>query len=189
MLTQIFVVDRAPTMLPSWDWATFVVETLAMKLARLDDDGLDLFFTNGAEYNLTKEKDAARFKAAMKNAEPNLYSPKTDMSVCLGELSRSYLAKFRTKKLTLIIVTDGIWGLASSSSRENPVDKKIVNFIKELMTKAGSSKVEDRWFSIQFISFATDPRAHAHLKYLDSGLWKAHDIPLVLFIPTASENI
>ena len=172
-------------MIACWEWATFLVETLAMKLARIDDDGLDLVFTNGgADYNLTKEKSAPAFKLAMQRAEPKTRGPKTDMSICLGEISRSYWSKAHRKKLTLIIVTDGMWGLLPSSSggsgeaaRENPVDKKITDFVKELKVRVGESKVEDRWFSIQFISFATDPLAHAYLKFLDSGFWKRHGIP------------
>ncbi|KAB5540386.1 hypothetical protein GE09DRAFT_254884 [Coniochaeta sp. 2T2.1] len=190
---QIFVVDRAPTMIHCWEWATFLVETLAMKLARIDDDGLDLVFTSGAgaEYNLTKEKSASAFKLAMQRAEPKVHAPRTDMSICLGEISRSYWSKVHRKKLTLIIVTDGMWGLLPSSSsgsgnsggsgsgpaRENPVDNKITNFLKDLRATVGESKVEDRWFSIQFISFATNPLAHAYLKFLDSGFWKKHGIP------------
>jgi hypothetical protein len=167
-------------MIKCWEWATFMVETLAMKLARLDEDGLDLVFTNGDEYNIKGSKDASEFKERMLKAEPNPESPPTDMSVCLGELSRSYLAQGPrniTKRLTLIIVTDGMWGVSGNPSRENPVDKKIVNFVKELIAKAGRSMVEDRWFSIQFISFATDPSAHAYLNHLDSDLWKLHNIP------------
>jgi hypothetical protein len=59
-----------------------------------------------------------------------------------------------------------MWGLADGPG----LDKKIVSFVKELTNKAGESRVEDRWFSIQFISFATDPLAQEHLEYLDSGL-------------------
>lgn len=166
-------------MAPWWEWVTFIVETLALKLARLDDDGLDLVFTSGSEYNLKSVKDAAKFRTAMGRATPNPNSHKTDMSRCLGDLSRPYLSTSPDKQLTLIIFTDGMWGLAGGASSQNPVDKKIVNFIKELTSELGLSKVEDRWFSIQFISFATDPRAQEYLDYLDSGLSGVHKVPSV----------
>jgi hypothetical protein len=159
-----------------WEWATFLVETLAIKLAGLDDDGLDLVFTSGGDYNLRDVKDATRFRTAMQNATPGPTSPPTDMSTCLGELFRRYLDDF-SKQLTLIIVTDGTWGIGGSTPVQNPADQKIVNFIRDLTKVAGRSLVEDRWFSIQFVSFATDPRAQEHLQYLDSRLSGKADIP------------
>jgi hypothetical protein len=155
-----------------------------MKLARLDDDGLDLIFSTGTEYDLRECKNAADFKSGMEKAEPKPSSPPTDMSVCLGEIFRPYLQqrKYATKGLTLIVVTDGMWSVSASQDRGNAVENKIVDFVNDLMniSKDVKSKVEDRWFSIQFISFATDPRAHANLKHFDSAMWKRHGIPSVI---------
>lgn len=166
-------------MLSRWEWVTFVLETLAMKLARIDEDGLDLVFTSGEEYNLWDSHDASDFKLGMEKAEPKMESPKTDMSVCLGKLTREYLegGKYLSKALTLIVLTDGKWGVPASSSREDRTAKKIVDFVNALIKTAGRSKVEDRWFSIQFISFADTADDYDYLKGLDSRLWKKNNIP------------
>lgn len=164
-------------MVDCWEWATFLVETLAMKLARLDEDGLDLVFTSGDNCNLKNVKDASKFRKAMDKACPDRSSYPTDMALTIGKLSRSYLHSSTAKEQTLIIVTDGMWGVNGSAVRENTVDKKIIGIITELIKKFGSSSVDERRFSIQFVSFATDPVAHAYLKYLDSTLWRTHTIP------------
>lgn len=181
----VFLVDRSPSMGLCWDWAKYLVETLAMKLARLDDDGLDLIFTTGHDYNVRGAKKPALFKAAMEKAWPNPELPPTDMTLALGDIFRSFLEKVggtstKYKKMTLIIVTDGTWAVSGNSSREHPVIKKIVDFINELTSKAGKSQVEDRWFSIQFISFAQTQDAHRYLKALDSKLHGSHKVPDII---------
>lgn len=66
-LQQKFIVDNGTTMRPFWKVATFVLETLTMKLAGLDDDGLDLVFTIGTDWNISNagKTAVAKFAKAM----------------------------------------------------------------------------------------------------------------------------
>lgn len=167
-----------------WPWVTFWVETLAMKLARLDDDGLDLVFTGSGNLDHMGCKHAKEFKTRMDKAQRELDPMPTDMAGCLSRIFSTYRQnrKYARRALTLIVVTDGSWSVPANRQRGNKVEDNIVDFVNELQRT--SQDVHDkvkyrRWFSIQFVSFATDPVAHANLKHLDSVMWKERGIPLV----------
>ncbi|RKU47529.1 hypothetical protein DL546_005383 [Coniochaeta pulveracea] len=181
----VFVVDRSSTMGQCWPWVTFWVETLAMKLARLDDDGLDLVFTGSGNLDHMGCKHAKEFKTRMDKAQRELDPMPTDMAGCLSRIFSTYRQnrKYARRALTLIVVTDGSWSVPANRQRGNKVEDNIVDFVNELQRT--SQDVHDkvkyrRWFSIQFVSFATDPVAHANLKHLDSVMWKERGIPDVI---------
>ncbi|EXJ80449.1 serine/threonine protein kinase [Capronia coronata CBS 617.96] len=182
---QEFIVDNGPTMWPFWDVATYVLETLAMKLAGLDDDGLDLVFTIGDKYNLRNAKSwktASLFRKAMKGAAPGPLPTaaagngqnetqevllRTDMTAVLGRVFDDYLETNRKRPMTLLILTDGLW---LGSVKEDVVEKKIVDFVRKL------NSMEPRRFSIQFISFGDHPDAIRRLEGLDDEMEKRFGI-------------
>ncbi|KAF2490635.1 hypothetical protein BU16DRAFT_622209 [Lophium mytilinum] len=168
-----FVVDNATTMLPFWEVATFVAETLAMKLAGLDDDGLDLMCTLG-DVNLENEKGLQapiNIRHAMDRARPSSDgNAKTDMRETLEDIFEDFLGNrklAKDRKMTLIVLTDGIWkGPVPLES----VEAKIEEFVKQLNT------LKDRAFSIQFIRFGDDAEAIERLRRLDDDLSKKPDM-------------
>jgi hypothetical protein len=174
---QKFVVDNGTTMLPFWNVATYVLETLAMKLAGLDDDGLDLSFTLG-DTTLENEKGLqapVNFKSAMVNAKPSSggVEEKTDMRETLSEIFEEYLENKnagKARQMTLIVLTDGIW---KGSVSPEGVEEKIAEFLGNFGT------LKDRAFSIQFVRFGDHADAIERLRRLDDEMPKKFGIRLV----------
>jgi hypothetical protein len=69
-------------------------------------------------------------------------------------------------------LTDGMW---EGSIREEGVADKIADFYKSWHDKW--RVVEDRWFSVQFVSFGNDIAALHRLKVLDDELASTYEIP------------
>jgi hypothetical protein len=167
-------------MRPFWEVATFVLETLAMKLAGLDDDGLDLVFTIGQNRNIYNAKGRnvpTKFRKAMEIASPTMparpdQKEKTDIGETLGQVFDDYLKSYKKKRMTLLVLTDGIW---EGSVKERGVEKKIANFVGELLKRHGA--MEDRRFSIEFIRFGEDVKAISRLRRLDNELEQEFKIP------------
>ncbi|KAK4198238.1 kinase-like domain-containing protein [Triangularia verruculosa] len=176
----IFLVDNGWHMRPHWSCAKKVLETLAMQIGPLDDNGLDLRFTIG-----DNNKDNIRgfdikptFQAAMTKAEaPDdqvLYQ--TPMAHCLLGFFRDHQWKISAKqKLTIIILTTGEW----EPGVPNDVEKIIANTIRELCKKHEHFLLE-RLLTIQFISFGDNPQALERLSSLDNDLGRHFNIPDVI---------
>ncbi|PGH11424.1 serine/threonine protein kinase [Polytolypa hystricis UAMH7299] len=62
----VLVIDNGTTVRKYWNIVMFVAETLAMKIAGLDDDGYDLVFTMGHKYNRDRLKGKAGLKDVRK---------------------------------------------------------------------------------------------------------------------------
>jgi hypothetical protein len=153
-------------MIPHRQVATFVVETLAMKLAPLDEDGLDVVFTIGAgKYDMQKVKGTKgpeSIRRKMMEAWPQTgHEYSTDMSHTLSKLyTRFYVAQ--NKPMTLIVITDGIW---EGTRPENKVETSLVEFVKNLPY----SPVE-RLLTIQFVRLGNNEAAIQRLIRLDDEL-------------------
>lgn len=163
-----------------WDDVTYTVETLAMKLAGLDDDGLDLIFTVGQEENIENVKGVnvhAKFRKAMDKKRPSQpIDPemwvKTDMKETLSQIFDEYLQGSQGKRMTLMVFTDGLW---EGTVTEKAVEEKIANFVRYLLQFR--PRMEDRWFSIEFIRFGDNPKAISRLRRLDDELVEKFEIP------------
>jgi len=172
------VVDTAASMHEFWDDVSFVCLTLTMKLAGLDKDGLDLIFTGNQSFNVKMAgfKAAERFKTALRRAKPmqsyhGVPAVETDMATTLGEIFDEYLTNDRRKRMTLLVLTNGRW----ERNRDNRlVEETIADFVKKLNEER---RTEKRRFTIQFISFGSDPTAIARLKSLDDELERQYNIP------------
>jgi hypothetical protein len=178
-----FLVDNAESMKAHWDEAIYLIETLAMKAAGQDKDGMDLFFTCGPvqlkSCNRPKDfADAMRVAGAL--PKDNVH---TDITKKLFkilddykkeiELERRAHYKKVVKNLTVIVLTDGLWnGMMGTQDR---LYDMIVTFIKELGLLMNLS---NRPVSIGFIQFGHDPAATLRLQRLDNDITK-EDLPLV----------
>jgi hypothetical protein len=170
--------------------ATFVLETLAMKLAGLDEDGLDLVFTIGKDFNVANAKGSKapeKFKKAMSSARPVEpmrpdWRAKTDMGSTLSKLFNDYTSQHQKKGMTLIVLTDGVW---EGSSKEQGIE----NLVAEFCGKLKSTTMERRKFSIEFVRFGDDPQSIAKLKRLDDDLVKEYKIASVALRSVCAEPI
>jgi hypothetical protein len=153
-------------MLEHWPIVVFVAETLVMKAAGLDKDGVDLIFTvDGSEHNKSRLKaDAGRkaFRTALNRAAPentNRKDCQTDMHETLDDIHQKWKRNGQPPT-TLLILTDGVWG----NTMDNLVDNTIIDIAGTLFKqKAGL-----RPFSIQFIRFGD--RCVDKLERLDNQL-------------------
>ncbi len=162
-------------MRPHWYEATYLLETLLMKAASQDRNGIDLYFTRGT-VSRENERNISQIVAAMKdeNAQP-MDNIKTDMKEALSKILSKYyqdldaekkLHKKRTlKNLTIIIFTDGLW---EAMLNKDEVKDRIVAFMNKL--EAMDYNLEDRPVSIGFVHFGDDPEAAERLRQLDDEL-------------------
>ncbi|KAE9370120.1 kinase-like protein [Stipitochalara longipes BDJ] len=173
----LFLVDNGATMKQHWSQATFLLETLVMKAHGQDPDGPDLMFTLG-QRRLKGTKNALAFKAAMEDPEAMPTDEVTDIRTSFGDIFVEHIknlekAKTRhfispVKQLTIIVLTDGVWG--GTLARED-VNKQIVTFVRSV--RELSNNLIYRHVSIEFVQFGKDPTATMHLRILDDMLTDA----------------
>lgn len=76
--------------------------------------------------------------------------------------------KKEKKKLTLIVLTDGIW---AGVLRKSIVAREITNAVENAQSRGSLRKqLGQRGLSIQFVRFGNDPDAVAELDYMDNDL-------------------
>jgi hypothetical protein len=170
-----------------WFEASYLLETLLMKLEGLDKNGMDLSFTLGP-VTVQNNKSIPDFMKAMKEARPPQGSMHaTDMRASLGNILDHYVneveRKHRSrgtdpaKDLTILVLTDGIW---EGTTEKQEVNKTIVKFLKRL--KAIKGDLSHRPASIEFIQFGNDDDATFRLRQLDDNLLKWEGIEYVKFL-------
>ncbi|KAF2006619.1 hypothetical protein P154DRAFT_615336 [Amniculicola lignicola CBS 123094] len=174
-----FLVDDALSMSRHWDEATFLLETLVRKARGQDPDGMDLSFTISKD-NVAKKDDPAAFRHAMSRATPGTpsrakCSPRTSMKIPLGELLWDYYDRVvkshdTVNKLTIIVLTDGLW-----SDKRDDLEVEIVDFHKRLRRKT-KNPTNERRVSVQFIQFGDDAEARERLRRLDDDM-PYRDVP------------
>ncbi|KAL8658704.1 MAG: hypothetical protein Q9226_000818 [Calogaya cf. arnoldii] len=164
-----------------WAWAKALLITLVEKAAGQDKNGLDLSFTLGKEKLENEKSTSSKWEKRMTEAEP-MNEARTNMRVPLNEILSEYLEyvkhighqkrlnpKKSYRKMTLIILTDGIW--SGMGKNQNAVIDTIVNFVRDLGSVVGD--LVDRPVSIEFVQFGHDPEATYRLRHLDTDLnWK-----------------
>ena len=161
-----------------WAWTKFLLRTLVQKVAGQDENGLDLSFTLGQQKLENERSMSKRWERRMKEAEP-MSESRTNMKAPLHEILSGYLQRVKhqqryqptkqCRKLTLIIMTDGVW--AGMGKNQHAVNDIIVKFIHDLESLVGD--LVDRPVSIEFIQFGDDPEATYRLQRLDTDMkWK-----------------
>lgn len=171
----MFLVDNGQTMLEHWYEATFVLEMLYSKCTKLDEDGIDLYFTGGNEKVLNAKGKEGLNKIRAKMLESDSSKPTkhshTNMANPLKILLDAWLTKYKEnrdqqKSLTIIVLTDGKW--VGNQYQPDAVDQAIIQFDGQLRSHAGLTP--DRSVSIQFVSFGNDLDALHRLDRLDNDL-------------------
>ncbi|KAL8772818.1 MAG: hypothetical protein Q9209_002163 [Squamulea sp. 1 TL-2023] len=173
-----FLVDNGESMKPHWAGTKYLLRTLVHKVAGQDENGLDLSFTMGPQKLENEKSNSSKWEKIMKEAEP-MSEARTDMKTPLHEILKSYLEhvthvrqrKHRQpsttyRRLTLIILTDGIW--AGMGNKQNAVNHIIVNMVKKIQVQIGD--LVDRPISIEFVQFGNDQEATYRLRRLDTGM-------------------
>lgn len=159
-----------------WARAKLVLETLAMKVGPLDENGLDLLFPRGdyGKENVKGFDIPTEFRAAMNEAkaddDPALYQ--TPMAEFLNTL----LSQYRTdmsKKLTIIILTTGEW---EKSDVLDDVEQVIADNLRQ-MSAVSSSFYTERRCTLEFVSFGDNELALQRLKDLDDEFSQRYKIP------------
>ncbi|KAI9687319.1 MAG: hypothetical protein M1822_002362 [Bathelium mastoideum] len=152
----VFVVDNGSTMSCFRNLATLIVETLAMKLKGIDDDGFDLCFTNGNERVEEAKKDApAKFRKAMSKAWSEDGQPvvRTDMATALDRIFEGRIAPGGRGK-TLLVITDGVWlDEPHKAKEEREKDERVERVLLDVYEKLHrqARHTERRKITIQFI--------------------------------------
>lgn len=167
-----------------WPEASFLLETLAMKLEGQDKNGMDLHFTRGQSC-LRDCKKHSKFKDKMNEEQARpMKGVHTDLSESLGKILQRYLDDLKRgmaimtgirniKKLTLIVLTDGKW--EGMGDREE-IFRLIADFGKDMQTITKGKlltmedKLEKRRVTIEFVQFGNDADATARLRRLDNDL-------------------
>ena len=174
-----------------WYETEFLLETLLLKARDQDPDGMDLYFTSGPIEVQGSEirKGLLRtwpfkdnpFMKAMKNEKVRPTTGlHTDPQTSISDILYAYLNDDsnyngkKLKKLTLIVLTDGLW---TGMSDRDGVGNLIVDFVRDLREKMKSQFIlKQRPVSIQFIQLGDNPEAESRLRALDD-LLVGNDIP------------
>lgn len=167
-----------------WPIVTFVAQTLAMKVAPLDDDGIDVKFTIGHgsdKSNLSGLAGLNELKSALRhNAPQEIHTGNdrdrnpTDMASTLWRMFNAYWTKGQCKATTVLVFTDGKW---EGTKPANGINSVITKFAQELENHK-RKRFDPRHFTIGFIQFGEGVVEQERLKYLDDELCKDHNPPL-----------
>ncbi|KAL8941905.1 MAG: hypothetical protein Q9216_001978 [Gyalolechia sp. 2 TL-2023] len=188
-----FLVDNGESMIPHWAWAKFLLKVLVRKAAGQDENGLDLSFTLGRENLENQKSNSKQWEKVMDKARPML-GTRTDMKAPMGEILDGFFKQVQhqmryqptkpIRKLTLIILTDGIW--AGMGNNQTSVNEIIIKFVQELAFTVGN--LLDRPVSIEFIQFGNNQEATYRLRQLDTGM-KWQGIPDIIDTEHASGDV
>lgn len=166
---------------PHWAWAKALLKVLVRKIAGQDENGLDLSFTFGKEKLENQKSHSKNWERAMERAKP-WPGTRTNMKTPMGEIFSSFLKQVQqdmrdrppkpVRKLTLIVLTDGIW--AGMGNSQASVDETIVRFVQQV--ESAIDDLMDLPVSIEFVQFGNNPEATYRLEQLDRGM-KWYGIP------------
>lgn len=164
---KVFIIDNGWTMFEHWPILTFVVETLAMNAAGIDESGIDLRFTvDGNSHkkdNIVGDRGRRTLRNILKKARPECKQQANVTTNMIAVFEKVY-QEWESKKepaTTLYVFTDGKW------AKENLTDlsQSILKFAKQDRRGTGN-----RHFSIQLIRFGDDETDKKQLQWLDDNL-------------------
>jgi len=161
--------DDSVSMKEHWDDVVSLFSVFAYITKRLDDDGLEMYFTVSARFE--KFKDTTPAVAHLKSMRQTTFS---NINMRLEHILRKYQADLEhqrerrgtfwsraksVKPLSLYVFTDGAWNGCDAVA---PIEAMI-----EKLRQLGLPKEQ---VAIQFIRFGNDEVGIKRLQYLDSGL-------------------
>ena len=118
----------------------------------------------------TTETSMARSNTMLTSASQE--SDPDDIREVLGEILAGWSKKYlkQQRKLTLIVLTDGIWKTPSARSKRM-VANGIIHSLERWQDKGPlNEQLSSRGLSIQFIRFGNDPDAIQELDWMDDHL-------------------
>ncbi|KAL2075033.1 hypothetical protein VTL71DRAFT_8813 [Oculimacula yallundae] len=199
----VFLLDNGSTMGKYWPWARDLVAVLVALLHGQDDNGMEIYFTSSTKtYGPFTEPN--EFVSII-----NQMNPKTRQSDNLQEQGdnharqekaddiRKVLGRILDKvgeetyhrKLTLIILTDGVWkGITEKRTVAEMIVSKLEMWYDKALLK---EMMQDRGVSLQFVQFGNDPQASAVFGLMDDNL-RASDgkkIPDIIDVEPATGNV
>ena len=156
----MFLIDDSSSMYgPRWRETKDAIEKIAPICTKYDSDGIDIHFLNHPTpyKNITSE---AQVSAIFNRIEPN---GMTFTGKRLRQLITPYLARVEknvenTKPLNIIVITDG-----------EPTDEPHLVIIP-IAKKLDKMDALPWQLGIQFLQVGNDPKAAAHLRFLDDKL-------------------
>lgn len=149
-----------------------VFSALCYLVKKLDDDGIDLYFTNTSKSY--KFKDAKPFIEIL---DRKSHTGDTDIELRLQKILQPYKERLekhvnktsfylknpfekKLRPMSIYVLTDGCWEHACTG------DKQIKNLVEKLV----ELKLTKEQVGIQFISFGQDQTGLQRLVHLDSNL-------------------
>lgn len=182
-----------------WPMVRGLVSVLTALLYGQDANGMDIYFTSSSERygpftepvqftNLINKMKAINRTSIIGEQGPRR-SPTNDRAddirESLGEIlslvatpSKQRTNKHYTRKLTIIIFTDGCW---DGITRKRTVAERIVSWIDQWEDEDHLHKMlenENRGLSIQFVQFGNDKEATIEFEYMDNELANIDGTPL-----------
>lgn len=164
-----------------WSRVRELIGVLVAMLNAQDDNGMEIYFTSCAKPfgPLHEPKQFVDIVNKMRPKDPPDNSERNeavwaeaaranDIRKVLMEILHMIGNTVYQRKVTLIILTDGIW---SGIGAKRTVADRIVNFLEQWQDERSlKGKLKSRGVSIQFIQFGDDEDAKNELKYLDDEL-------------------
>ena len=166
-------------MIRHWPVTEFVAQTLGMKVAGLDEDGIDVKFTiNGKKFNKERLRGLSglnQLNSVLNEARPEQPPDEdareaTDMNSTLRDIFSNYWKRGFQKATTVVVLTDGVW----EGSLSNTANEAIVEFTREVQNH--KRRFPPRHFTIGFVRFGEGIEEKAKLQDLDDKLCEAHGL-------------
>lgn len=165
----IFLVDDSGSMFgPRWAEARAALAAVVDLAVKYDRDGVDIRFFNDEENQGDHLTSSADVMNLFDKVVPSGITPTEDViEQELGDYMVKWKdAKRKTKKLNLIVLTDG------EPDDDNDVERMIVKYAQELDREGA----REHQVGIQFVQIGDDAKATAFLKMLDNDLKRRHGI-------------
>lgn len=193
---QVFLFDNGSTMGEHWPRARELVAVIVALLHGQDDNGMEIYFTSSTKKfgPFTEPKqftdiinrmrpratEAGRGEVDDEGSEKKdqgsmQHETADDIRDVLQHILSLVGKKDYDRKLTLIILTDGVWkGVGDKKS----VAKQIANWLERWEDRKALKKLLlVRGLSLQFVQFGNDPDATEQFEYMDDHLAKEHGVP------------
>lgn len=163
---QVIVVDNSQTMKRYWDEVENLVHGLASLLVTLDDDGLELFWTNFGHQSFRGAQSLVGKVRSLKHVCQSTTDPKNTI-VAIHDKHKKKILKgtgtiFRRrhksgKPLSVYFLTDGEW---RRDSNPKPTIEKLLKYLND-------HEKDEGMIGIQFIQFGNSQVGSVRLKDLD----------------------
>lgn len=165
-----------------WPRVRELVATLVTLLHGQDDNGMEMYFTS-SETKHGPITEPFQFVDIINQMKPKVEISQDRASISEAKRAddiRKALAQILSlvgqttykRKLTLIILTDGIW--KGISNRRTVADRIVTSFQEWQDEDILKEMLEIRGLSIQFVQFGDDKAAEMEFEYMDNHLVKSN---------------